>query len=217
MAVLLQDSFDRANSATDPGSPEVGGPYTVGIGYWGISGNQLYTWNAVNLSVLFAPGAVDVDFSAQSMIISTNKDCGLVWRATDANNHWAFSLNSGGWNLMRKIAGSYYLLGNTPGSAGDTARVVALGRQMYLLVNGVCRFVIEDSWYGNGASQIGYLMHVSSALRIDNALAQDATGPPGAWGTTEVADPALGDSTLNLSPSLYKGRDTKTADEGALA
>src|SRR5919106_1900465 len=77
MATLLQDNFDRANSATVVGSPQVGPAPTIDLGSMGISTNQLYASVTVG-HVNWNLGTPDVELSATVNSISGTNAAGLV-------------------------------------------------------------------------------------------------------------------------------------------
>lgn len=201
MATLLSDNFNRADSATVPGSPGTGGPYTVVTGTAGINGNRLYfpTVNTTNLgSHLTFPAAADVDMQATIAVIgSTSVSFGLLFRYTDASNTWGFEFNANAYKLIRYNAGSLlsWSSGIAP-TAGDVIRVVAIGRRITGLLNGVAIIEMEDV-FSVSATVCGVRdTHINN--RLDDLTVVDA-------------------SQFSESGYLYKGRDTKTFDLAGVA
>lgn len=224
MATLLQDNFDRANSTTSPGSPQVGGPYTASTGTWGINSNQLYL-ATLAVGVLLAPGASDVDFYATLPLAqsgSTGPSGGLVVRAADSSNYLFVARNATGTvAVQRLVAGAATALSpDFPSAINDVLRLVCIGRAVYFCINHICVWEMDDSRYDAAATQLGFRNSGSgSTFRWDNALAVDAIDPPNTWGASPsigVPTPVEIDANLSLTPSLYKGRDTALADESEI-
>lgn len=215
MAIYLQDDFNRANSATVPGPPVVGGPYTASVGTWGVNGNALYTSVATSGSVLTAPAAADIDVSATNTVLGATSQ-GLLFRVLDATNFWYWGISSGTVILQRRVAGvAVNLFSAVGGAAGDTFRAIAKGDDIWVYYNGKHVIHINDPQF-NTQNKVGFWVNSTTAARWDNVLAQDPPTDPtfGVDGSTAgLASISLLETDLDPRDGfLYKGRDTAALD-----
>lgn len=211
---LLQDNFDRANSTNVPGAPQIGGPYTARVGTWGINTNGLYTSVSTAKSTLTFPASVDVDFQAKATLV-TGARVGLVVRWVDNNNFWMASKDNNAWQLAHYSGGVYSNVAAGPTwVTGDLVRIVAVGRMLYLYVNGKLAAQVEDSFYASATAICGFHMDAASAsYRWDDALAVDSALPAPDGSVATLRDPAMLGSALQTSSFLYRGRDSKSLDQ----
>lgn len=212
----LLDDFERADSATLPGTPTVGGPYTVQSGTFGITNGRLYNPGGNVDNLLTFPAGSDIEISARFGTIVDNS--GLVWRGKDANNYWL--CNQSGANLIgiwRKQAGTfsnlfaYTALTFTP---YDLIRVVALGRRFYIYYQGNLIHSMEDTAYDVTATLAGVRMALNTNNRYDDLYAAPPAPLPTLAG---VLNPYTGLAVTRPGTFVYKGRDTKTLDSGSVA
>lgn len=234
MSVIFQDAFTRANSTTAIGSPTIGGPYTVVVGTWGINNNSVYTSASTASAKVTFPGSYDFDAEFQVTTQPGTASMGLMFRYVDANNFWMVYVGSGSLFLWRNVAGVGTNIANLGAVlATDTFRVVGKGTYIYVYINGVRLFKIEDQ-YSTTASTMGYWSSSTTAGRIDNVTVDDT--PPADMtngvhnGTSTLLDESLAngsnpvaaanaledvtlasDSTVETS-WLYKGRDLRADD-----
>jgi hypothetical protein len=226
MATLLQDDFDRANNTTSPGSPLVGGPYTVSSGTWGINSNQLYLSNTTTPAhYMLAPGAADVDFTYTQVLAqagSSGPHTGGVIRAADASNSiYVARSTTGSFQIFQSIAGTGTALTPEIASvAGDVHRFIAYKEEVWFYVNGILRAYLIDYRYDPvNRTKIGFRNGQTTTGRWDNVLAVDVTAAPNTWGASPEAFDDIDldiDAEFSLTPSLYKGRDTAIADESEI-
>lgn len=212
MATLLTDDFNRANSTTSPGTPSAGGPYTVRAGTWGINSNQLYTSASTAASLVTFPAAVDVDVSIK--VATLGGTPGVVVRYVDTSNYWLASNVSGTWTLQRRTAGTLTTYATGPAAAtGDVARVVALGKVVYLLLNGKLVAQADDPWQTVATAVAGFYINSSTAARLDDASAADAAAVPGISGTgAQLLTDQRIPTARQTGAYIYKGRDTAVLD-----
>lgn len=211
MAILLTDDFNRANSTTAPGTPTAGGPYTVRAGTWGINANQLYTSASTAASLLTFPAAVNVDFSAKLATLGGTP--GLMVRYVDAANYWLASVFGGAWLLQRRIAGTNTTIATGPvAAAGDVARVVAFGGEIYLIINGKLVTQADDPWQAAATAVAGFYINSSTAARFDDASAVDATAVPGNLSAANLLTDQRIPTARETGAYIYKGRDTAILD-----
>lgn len=216
---VYSDTFDRPNSTNVIGTPEVGGPYTVVTGTWGINNNSLY--NSVNgEGVVTFPGVSDVDFTITIGVHGSN--IGVLFRGQDANNIWMAQSTGSGLNLQRRRAGTFYWQAGTnrQAVAGDRIRVQALGKWIHCSINDVVVLSAEDFYYNASYTLAGYQIRFDVTSRIADGVLAANTALPSV--TSEADAAALSQASapadnLNIDPFLYRGRDTKIQDEGAVA
>lgn len=210
------DTFNRANSATSAGTPEVGGPYTVRAGTWGIISNALYTAVTNAEAQITFPAYVDLDFTVTVDVFGSNG--GILFRWVDTNNCWLVNWASGGIQLNRRVAGSWMVQSSlyTPARApGDTVRVVAIGRLIQVFHNTKRIIVAEDPFFGVATATAGFRLSSDSTSRVGSAAVVAAAAlAPGSGQAFEDEPEGAG---RDPGAHLYKGRDTKIADEGAVA
>lgn len=218
MADLLIDDFNRANSTNNPGTPQVGGPYTVRAGTWGIIGNELYTSSSTANALLTFPAAFDVEVSFKIGLMASS---GVVARYVDANNFWYVGWDSGNVaTLFRRTAGTLYGLGSSRAlSVWDTLTIVGFGGYVYGLRNGQLFAAAEDGFVASTPTAAGVRINSSTSARIDDLAARDATTRPGGLegATAAMVELTYSETTPISTGFVYKGRDTKTADEGAVS
>lgn len=223
MTTLLTDTATRANSTTAIGAPDVGGPYTVRVGTWGINSNQIYTASSTTNAHVTFPAAFNIDISVDLAVVSNG---GVIFRWVDINNYWCFRGNGANQiQLIHRAAGVNTVIwsyvspsGNFPN--GTRIGIIAYGRLISAYINGVVKAEIQDDWGSTGASTAGLILDASSTARLDNVSAETADAEndkSNSWGSSPVNlvyDIAASDLTFN--PSLYKGRDTAVADESEI-
>lgn len=201
--VLLLDDFNRANSTTSLGSAIAGGPYTVRAGTWGINSNRAYTSVSTAESLVTFPAATDVDLQVTFAVLGGH----LVLRWVDSSNYWLIgpaSGTSGVWTVWRKRAGTFVVAASSgvTAAAGDVVRAIASGRFLYFYANTKMVIAIEDNAFPAATSTCGLRLSSTTTGRFDDLSANPAP----------INIPGTPDGTSNTA--LYRGRDTKTADEG---
>lgn len=205
MAVLLSDAFTRADSTTSPGSPDVGGPYTVVTGTAGISSNRLY-FPTVSTSGTFGsyltfPADDEVDMQVSIPVIGASSNrVGLLFRYASATSSWFWGWSTSDYVLSHLGTTSFTAL-NTEVSPtnGDVLRVVAKGNRIFGWLNGnLVATAYDHLWNASTDTTAGVVIQ-NTSTRMDDLTVSDA----------EAADPPYA-----LTGLAYKGRDTSTADQG---
>lgn len=204
MAVLLSDDFTRADSTTVPGSPTIGGPYTVVTGTWGINTNRLYTSASTANSIITFPAAADLTVK---MDVTTGSfaNAGLIARYQDASN-WvglAFTNISTVSFYIRRAGASAVSGSSISVTVPATLQMSCFGPYIYGYVNNSLRWVIEEPFLMT-ATTAGVFVESNTVYRMDNLYAETLAAHP---------------SSLNGSTNLhvYKGRDLNTDDTGGAA
>lgn len=225
MAVLLQDNFNRADSTNALGAPQVGGPYTVVSGTWGINANRAYTSVGSSSAKVTFPAARDVEVSfAIGANVSTSIQPGVMFRYIDANNFWALHsrVGSGTVGLYYVRGGSNNLMLSAAGAqgAGAVLRAVAKGPDIAMYADNVLIGRTQDPAWEANATLAGMMSWGTGLTYIDDLLVSDFTGEVNDdWGTSPEAFDGVDLGFIAdaaYSTSLYKGRDTAAADESEI-
>jgi len=214
MATLVQDDFNRADSATVPGGPVTGSAPTVLVGTWGISSNQLYcaTLSSTRGLIVWDPGTVDVD--VEVTFTTPGNFGGVAVGAVSATDFigvgWVVNTTEGVMNVG--LTRNYSSGSSQPDVMHKVAvlNTSALVSPLTLRVeikSGMCKISINGSQVGQTFkvplvytnTRCGVWTN-STTTRIDNLTIQDST-------------------SLGALPSrtghAYKGRPLMSADAGA--
>ena len=216
IATALYDDFDRPNSSTAIGSPLQGGPYTVRTGTWGINNSSLYCASNTGEAHVTFPGAVD--FDATVRILTPGNNGGMLFRWIDASNTWLFQFHTSQIALYRRVSGSWIQRGPSqdPVQAGDVLRLLVKGDKIFAYRNGRLILVMEDPYIVAATPTMGFRFSGDTTSRVDEVLVHPAGDLPTLVGSDADETIAIADSMQNQG-FIYKGRDNKLADEGALA
>lgn len=224
MATLLEDNFNRANSAVAIGSPQVGGPYTQVLGTWGINANRAYVAAAASSARLTAPGAFNVEGQfTLGLATSGSSIPTIMFRYVDADNYWRLNPRaaSGEVGLQLVRANSASTIGPTfvyDGAAGHVLKFKAYGNRIQFWVDGVLVGDVVDPVMDPAGTKIGLMNQSASTGYWDDVLFADSTPFPD-WGASPEGFDGVEvdfDAQISVTPSFYKGRDTATADESEI-
>lgn len=193
-----QDSFTRANAATNLGSTEGGSlsvltgsyPWVQSAAQFGISSNQAYrstAWTGVFDDATVDTGAVDHESSV--VVIGSGGDVflGPVVRRSAAQTFVYAQCETGGTITLYSFnAGVYTALGTTsqPWVSGDTITLRAVGSTFSVFRNGTLVLQVVSALSATGTRAGFCITNVSgTSSRIDNALVQSYprrgwAGPP---------------------------------------
>jgi hypothetical protein len=140
VAVLVSDSFNRADSTTTLGVADTGQAWVVDAGVWGISTNKAYssTTGAVSTAHI-ETGVSNSTVAANITWVSQNQ--GLILRLTDVNNYIGCRLGSSNLLLFKLVAGVATTLGiyNVMPVSGTTyaLQIAADGTNISVALDGV--------------------------------------------------------------------------------
>lgn len=217
MATLLSDDFNRANSTTVIGAPQIGPSPVVQTGVGGISVNQLYSPTPALVATydLGTPN-VEISFPATGIVSSSNS---IVLGYVNATDYWMVLFqNATPVQLYRSTPGGFVSLysGRAPYPSNATnCKAHYRGGIVRAYVDGILvgRWVLETA-----ITSTTHGVRISSgAGRIDNLLGTDAPvidEPVGDGATQTEAETTFG--AMFFAPSsVYKGRDTKLQDQVA--
>lgn len=213
MAVLVQDNFDRANSTTVVGSPQVGPAPVAQIGTWGINTNQLYLATPVSSRGLLSydVGTKYVDISLTWKSILTSVSTYLVFGGTGPADFWgAGAVLTGGstaqWGFGRMTSTGFVVIENFSLSVAGTP---APWTMRVIHANG---FV---SIYKNG-TQVGRWIDVSQYPITGNLAGVASTLTNNFYDDLLIQDPVATPSAYQSSGHIYKGRNLMSQDLAAI-
>lgn len=197
------DDFNRADST------DLGPNWVQVSGTWAIVSNQLSPGSTAATVVVRAAGAMSSsDHYAQITIAATTGVSQGVWCRGDStlNNGYVWRHNgTSSWDLFSVVSGTFTNIGTFAASvsAGDIARVQAVGSTITGSVNGVTRVSVTNTAVTSGTS-VGLRSMANSALRYDNFAAADmatsaALTPAGSTGTAQTL---TGTKTLVFGTAL---------------
>jgi hypothetical protein len=201
MAILAQDSFNRANSTTSLGVADTGQTWQYfSANSWGISSNQAYcSTGAVNNSC-FVDVGVSVDTKTSVKINVIEQYSALAVRRNSnpsTNEFYGVRYNNGILQVVKVSAGGTSTLGS--GSVtmvnGDTLSVECIGTSIKAYVNSVLIVTVTDSSYTN---YTGYGLYLTNrtTTRFDDFKVEDFSTGGGDTGTD-------GSITLGLTQQIY--------------
>lgn len=217
MAILLSDNFDRADSTTTIGSPQIGPAPVVRSGVGGITANQLYAPNVTAaLIVTYDLGTPDVELSFVNNVVGNNGGQ-IVLGWVSNTNHWLVGFTTAGVTLYQ-----IHSAGTTthtfsdrakPASNGSVCRAHYRDRIIRAYVDGVFAF----RWYVDApiTSNLHGIRQYVTTTRQDNLLGTDAPVIDEDKTGERLAITSNLISTDRVSPPawLYKGRSSKIQDQ----
>lgn len=213
MAVLLQDDYNRANSTTVPGAPQVGPTPTALSGVWGITANALYSPTVGILS--YELGTVDVDY--RSVIIG-NAPFNIITHITNATNFWLAQWSTSPGFFYRCNNGQFLAVAQLPPVVlGNTVRTVYRDGLFRFYLNDVEVLYYELPVDMRPTATAHGMRTTATTQRFDNVLIQDApSNPPSSVGSS-IAPSVVGGAENIRDSFVYRGRDTKIQDNGGVA
>lgn len=206
MAVILSDTFDRANSTNTVGASPVGGiTPTSSIGTWGINGNQLYS-SAVSSSeamILWDAGTPNVDITVHrtaGTLANTNR---ILFGGVSSTDLYQVNFTNGSTaNVGRRIGTAFFAY-----SGIYVPPTYVLGEQLRVNhKNGIVETFIDGISVGRyelPTVPTGTLVGIYHTTTADR------------WNDLTVSDSV--DIDMEYDAFLYKGRDTASLDAGAIA
>jgi hypothetical protein len=136
MAILAQDSFNRADNATTLGSSDTGQTYTyMNSSVWGISANQAYCISGSNpMGALLDVGQSDIAITVKVAKVNDNFACFLRVDPV-AKTGIAFQAATG---ALQRFSGSTFIniATSSVGATGDIIKIVAQGSSLTVYRNG---------------------------------------------------------------------------------
>lgn len=214
MAILLQDNFDRANSATAIGSPQIGPAPTVLAGVGGISSNQLYAPTAT-MTVVWDLGTTDAElsFTYQSGT-AAGRSWAIVLGGASTTDHYLVLWNGDGQvGIHRQNPGGTELQVLKPGYA-PTAGVELKAHYSAGIIRAYTGGELVLRWKPDvpiTSTRHGLRIN-NNTPRLDNLLGTDAPTITESTTTGAVRTLAFGTGSTAKTSWLYRGRDTYDLD-----
>jgi hypothetical protein len=211
MAILVQDSFNRADDAITPGIADTGQTWNVySLGtttVYGISSNQLYMVNAGGYTdqqfTGFDVGISDVKITATFTTIGNRPF--MVMRASASNNHLMFQARGTTYVLYYYNGSTYTTLGTATKTAtnGDIIEATLQGTSVSIKINGTI-YISVTTTNNQNATKFGLSAQTATNARFDDfSIESLATG-----GGTSL--------TLSLSDSITLGESFTKIRSGKL-
>lgn len=209
MAVLVSDSFNRADSTTTLGTTDSyngGSPYTWGLyngGVWGIKTNQAYnsTSHADNTAY------VDVGQSDNITIALTLNNAniytyGIAFRIQDANNMFRAYATGGALKIDRKTAGTWTNIMNFGGTYTFpmSASITLSGSTITFNIGGTAKSSVTDTSFQTATAH-GMYINNSTSVYLDN-FEIDGTATGGTGTTYTGSGNAQGTSNVTANGSF---------------
>ena len=219
MAVLVQDTFDRANSSTVIGSPAVGPAPVVSSGVGGISSNRLYASTAT-LVATWDAAATNVKMTATTQLVANSgRLIGFVLGYASATDYWLVHLSdTGGGGIHRQNVGgffNYMPLANIP-TAPTTIEVEHHNGIIRVRVAGVRVARLDTNEIGNPITATSHGFRITHTtptvhdmqIEDSSSIELDSAGDTPTPGFSALPT----DRATASNVFLYRGRDTKTQD-----
>lgn len=222
MATLLQDNFDRADSTSVLGSPQIGPAPTVVAGTVGIITNKAYA-SAVPGMFTYALGTTDVELSVLCSTISTVNSVSIILGYASLTDYYQvqavttgvtlYKYNSGGVATLMTSVVKVPVSGTSVLRAHYKSGIIRVYVDDVLVIRHVTDLPITATAHGLRFSNSG-------SVRADNLLGTDAPTideSPLTGTRLEQSKTVLPAAPVAPSSFAYLGRDTKVLDiaEGA--
>lgn len=212
----FHDTFNRPSGSL--GEPDKGGPYTIRSGSFLVSEETaLRGGNTTDIHVVTFP--VPSAFDATITVTGVGTNSGFLWHYQDLNNFWLLNWTPDiGLTLHRCIAGTFRQWGAVGPAVtiGSTVRVMADALVYRVDLNGRPIFHGTNEDFPNATTTAGYRFNKDTSSRWDEVAVRAITsvGASQTGGVPDVEVAAVVPATQGL---IYKGRDVRIADEGAMA
>jgi hypothetical protein len=170
-SVVVNDTFDRANSAVSLGTADTGQAWTAHVGTWGISSNQGYlattgggSRDVAALDALAANAAALVTLATVG-----SGTLGVNARLTDSLNYLITVFHSGSLFIQKVDAGATTTLSSKvlATANGDVLKLTASGNALVSYVNDVEQLNASDA-FNNTATSYGLISYADTAARFNN-------------------------------------------------
>lgn len=133
--LLVSDNFNKSDSTSAVGAPQVGPSPTVQGGTWGISSNRAYCSALASGDGVIAWDAGSADVTVQATLVTvTDVNTGIVVRSANATNF----IIATGTQLFTRAGGTWTAIGSayTAFADGDVMKVVTSGTSIKVFKNG---------------------------------------------------------------------------------
>ena len=195
------DDFNRADST------DLGAEWVEVSGDWSIISNQLAPPVSAGTVVLRAATAMATnDHYAQVTLATVAAASQGVWCRGNSNitNGYLWRNDGTAWDLFSVVSSTFTVIGTFAGaaSAGDVAKVQAVGSTIKAFVNGVERVSVTDTGVTTG-SNVGIRTATPSGIRYDDFTAADVSAGAtlGTATETSVAQPVTASKAATPGPA----------------
>jgi hypothetical protein len=211
--LVYQDDFNRPDGAL--GSPVLGGPYSYPYGTGGVSIAAGALRSTTTGSMQITVPAV-ANFDAEVEIRNVGANGAFMFRYQTTSIFWMVRWTPEAFSLIRKSGAGEAAYGTmAPLSAGAVVRVVGWGKILLVYLNGRLVFAAED--HQAPAGTVGFYWLNDTTTRIERAQVKQAIAPADFTGEVDEAELGLLLAVGTEEALLFKGRDARLADEGAMA
>jgi hypothetical protein len=201
MAIIVQDSFTRANTTNGLGTANTGQAWQAIAGTFGISNNQAYTSaNTYNSRAVIQSGVNNGKVSYNITNYVGGEPC-LYFRWLNASNHFSVYVNNYTLNGASSDIAAVY---DVPTTNGQKLEVEFNGTSIIVRINDVQRLTVTDT--NHQANTMHGFGNIGGDInnRYDNFLVEDfnagAVGTDGSI-TLGLTQQIYGDSSVNLGLS----------------
>lgn len=219
MATLLSDNFDRANSTTVIGSPQIGPAPVVQSGVGGISSNQLYGPTSP-MHATYDLGTPNVEISFLGSNLTANQASVILGYVSTTNFYLVSFQANNAVQLWRQYPGGSMLVYQSSVKFPTTTTSICKAHHR----DGIIRAYVDDvlvfRWQLDEpiTSNLHGARTNSSGARIDNLLGTDAPviSEPSLPGGLQTNAQTITEADGFIAPAFgYRGRDTKLQDQVA--
>lgn len=172
---IIQDGFNRTDSAVTMGNANTGQAWSPLLGTWGISGNQAYCINTTGTNITVVDDAKTAN-GIFSLTLKFSVSEGIVFRLSDSSNYLALRISTNDLSLIKTVAnvttaiGSYIM--TTVVGTVYSIKVVCNGSRIQCYLDGVLRLTVIDS-FNSTATKCGLRTNPSTAGRFDEFLVEN--------------------------------------------
>lgn len=216
MAVLVSDSFNRANSTNGMGTTDSynGGTAKTwqykNANLWGINNNQAYqptSYDSDDVAFVDAGQSDNIEISLDLPVLDANGS-GVAFRYQDGSNFFRVVLTTSTLYLQRYISGGRTTLSQKAVTIAspNTLKVVLSGTSITVYYNGVSQMTATDSNLTT-ATKFGLANYLSTSKRFDNfQVVSTGSGvtPTGTETTKSLSDSISFTDTLTKTSSRKK-------------
>lgn len=215
MTIIVQDDFNRANSASVVGTPTIGPAAVTQAGTCGISSNTFYA-PAINSIVTWECSTPTVAMEATFLGIGSTRTLALILGYVSASDYWAVTYSANDIALYRvRTALTFTPIVMRPFTPDGTSFLASVSyRDEWVRVGYGGSEVFRVKVGSIAGTKHGLRANTVSSQRVDNLLITDT--PPTAPVTITDSDLAIPEllpgSRFQPDGFAYRGRDTKTQD-----
>lgn len=218
MATLLSDNFNRANSTSVVGAPQIGPTPTVLSGAAGIFTNQFYVVSTPG-NVSWALGTPDVEITATNMNTLSTTGMSVLLGIIDNLNYWQIQFQTNSVTLFQLVAGNaltaYISMVRNPAATGSVCKVHYRDGIIRVYVDGT--LVIRHAVAVPITAGSHGMRSTTPTRYLDTLLVEDAPviDEPTKTGDIAAGLDLAGDELYADPGFAYLGRDLKTQDAAA--